>query len=57
MRVDPILEMSDEIIKKESSKSLNNGAILCLLLISTVFLFHQKSKNRNFRSEKKDDLK
>ena len=57
MRVDPILEMSDEIIKKESSKSLINGAILCLLLISTVFLFHQKNKNRNFRSEKKDDLK
>ena len=57
MRVDPILEMSDEIIKKESSKSLLNGAILCLLLISTVFLFHQKNKNRNFRSKKKDDLK
>ena len=42
MRVDPILEMSDEIIKKESSKSLINGAILCLLLISTVLIFHQK---------------
>ena len=53
MRVDPILEMSDEIIKKESSKSLINGAILCLLLISTVFIFHQKNKNRNFKSEKK----
>jgi uncharacterized membrane protein (UPF0136 family) len=44
MRVDPILEMSDEIIKKESSKSLINGAILCLLLFSTVFLFHQNSE-------------
>jgi hypothetical protein len=53
MRVDPILEMSDEIIKKESSKSLINGAILCLLLISTVFLFQQKNKNRNFKSEKR----
>ena len=53
MRVDPILEMSDEIIKKESSKSLINGAILCLLLISIVFVYQQKNKNRNFRSKKK----
>ena len=57
MRVDPILEMSDEIINKESSKSLFNGAILCLLLISTVFLFHQKNNNRNFKKRKKDYLK
>ena len=57
MRVDPILEMSDEIIKKESSKSLINGAITCLLLISIVFVYHQKNNNRNFKSEKKDDLK
>jgi hypothetical protein len=56
MRVDPILEMSDEIINKESSKSLLNGAILCLLLISTVFLFHQKNINRNFKKRKKDYL-
>ncbi len=47
MRVDPILEMSDEIIKKESSKSLINGAILCLLLISTVFLFQKKNNYSN----------
>ena len=53
MRVDPILEMSDEIIKKETSKSLINGAITCLLLISIVFVYQQKNKNRNFKSEKK----
>jgi hypothetical protein len=57
MRVDPILEMSDEIIKKESSKSLINGAITCLLLISIVFVYQQKNKNRKLKSEKKDDLK
>ena len=47
MRVDPILEMSDEIIKKESSKSLINGVSKFLLFAIIIYLINNSQINKN----------
>lgn len=40
------LEMSDEIIKKESSKSLINGVSKCLLFAIIIYLINQNQTNK-----------
>jgi|TARA_B110000977_G_scaffold170726_1_gene221695 hypothetical protein len=45
MRVDPILEASEQMAKKQTVNSFINGAVFCLVLISLIYMTsHEKSR-------------